>query len=178
MVTEIESNQTVSEIVFKIFLVIFCLQLVVLFMNTDLNSKTSSTQLEYDISDTEVSEDLPIDKEALNSVSQNDIILDFTTSSSTLLSLESPTICADVMTDFDDKTRLARREKELMLSKRRFSPIGSEGMITPVGADEHSSVVSDDSDPDSRATYNVNSPRRARIVRPVARKVIHFFLVI
>ncbi|CAG2118047.1 unnamed protein product, partial [Medioppia subpectinata] len=47
----------------------------------------------------------------------------------------------------------------------RFSPIGSEECLA---TDEHS-VVSDGSDADS-ATYNVNSPRRARIVRPVASK--------
>ncbi|CAG2109249.1 unnamed protein product, partial [Medioppia subpectinata] len=130
-----------------------------------LNSKIISTQFEYDLSDTEISEDIPVDNAGPKCVSQNDIIMDFTTSSSTLLSLESPTICSDVISEFEDKTRLSRREKELMLSKRRFSPIGSEECLA---TDEHS-VVSDGSDADS-ATYNVNSPRRARIVRPVASK--------
>ena len=135
-----------------------------LFLKTDVSSKA----FEYELSDTEVSEDLPIDNDD-NTLSQNDVVLDFTTSSSSL-PLESPTICADIVLDFDEENRILKREKELLLSGRRISPIGSEDLLT----DDRISVVSDDSDLDTRATYNVNTPRKPQIVRPVVRKVSNF----
>ena len=125
--------------------------------------------VDYELSDTEVSEELPIDNEVINGLSQNDIVLDFTTSSSSL-PLESPTICADIISDFDEENRITRRECELRMSGRRISPIGCEDHLQ----DDNTLIVSDDSDLDTRATYNVYSPGRPQIVRPVVRKVYLF----
>ena len=118
--------------------------------------------IDYELSDTEVSEDLPVDNEEIKTLSQNDIVVDLTNSSPSL-PLESPTICADIISDFDEENRIIRREKELLLSGRRISPIGSEDLLT----DEKTSDV------ETRcATYNINSPRKPQIVRPVVRKVL------
>ncbi|XP_054155046.1 adenomatous polyposis coli protein-like [Oppia nitens] len=139
----------------------------------------------YDLSDSETGEDLPLDKECPSSAIQSSTSGVFSRSSSAaLLSLESPTICADVIADFaaEDKQRLMKREKEIILAERRFSPVGSEDLLDDntivvvnnqivcvggVGADDDDY---DESDRDSRcATYNINSPRRAKIIRPVVR---------
>ena len=127
-----------------------------------------------ELSDTEVSEvsDLPIDNLDVNALSQNEMALDFTSSGIGSLPMESPTICADVISDFDEENRIIKREKEILLSGRRISPIGSEDLL----AEEFTSILSDDSDGETPATYNINSPRRPQIVRPVVRKVINIFI--
>jgi len=129
----------------------------------------------------------------VKTITDSDTMLDitsFNTSSATLLPLESPTICADIIADFDEENRklnerqietalvrenaklaaISMQEIDLILDEKRMSPIGSEDLRP----DEKLSYISgDESDPDSHATYNVNSPRRPRIVKPVIRKVIN-----
>ncbi len=152
------------------------------------------------MSDTEVSEELPIDSEEVKTMSESsesnlDMSLLNSCSVTTLLPLESPTICVDVISDFaEDKRKLKERqvetqkvrentnlgsilgsissqemERNSILDQKRMSPIGSEDLLIC----EHLSLASgEESDPDSHATYNLNSPRRAKIIKPVIRKVM------
>jgi hypothetical protein len=148
------------------------------------------------LSDTEVSEELPIDSEEVKTMTESsetnlDISLLNSCSVTTLLPLESPTICVDVISDFaEEKRKLKERqvetqkvrenrnfcsissqqmERNSILDQKRMSPIGSEDQLIC----EHLSLASgEESDPDSHATYNLNSPRRAKIIKPVIRKVM------
>ncbi len=148
------------------------------------------------MSDTEVSEELPIDSEEVKTMTESsetnlDMSLLNSCSVTTLLPLESPTICVDVISDFaEEKRKLKERQVEIqkvrentnlgsissqemernsILDQKRMSPIGSEDLLIC----EHLSLASgEESDPDSHATYNLNSPRRAKIIKPVIRKVM------
>jgi hypothetical protein len=148
------------------------------------------------LSDTEVSEELPIDSEEVKTMTESsetnlDMSLLNSCSVTTLLPLESPTICVDVISDFaEEKRKLKERQVEIqkvrentnlgsissqemernsILDQKRMSPIGSEDLLIC----EHLSLASgEESDPDSHATYNLNSPRRAKIIKPVIRKVM------
>ena len=119
------------------------------------------------MSDSELStEELPVDG---SEADVNDVVCDLnTTVDTTALPLESPTICADIHSDFDDRNRTLTRERRLLMNGPRISPIGSEERLID---EQISSMLSDDSELDSGATYNVNSPRRSRLVRPVIRNV-------